>query len=920
MLDVKTNTLAGLAPIVLGVPLVLGVGPVQARAPGPGMQLGADAGLHASGRAVTQLATGWRFRKASELDTSADPSSPDFDASGWAAVAVPHTWNRIGTYEAAAGVPGAVNRELDDYRGVGWYRLELPARALAPGRRAWLEFDAASRTADVWLNGVHLGRHEGGFSRFRFEATAALRAEGPNVLTVKVDNTDPAPGNATANTLPLAGDFFVQGGLYRPVRLIETADAHFAMRDFGGPGVYAQTTAIADDRARIEVLARLSNARADRAKAALELELRDRAGKLDARVRRPLELAVGEGQEVRAALDVADPHLWQGVEDPYLYTLVARLRDGAGNVLDTVEQDFGIRQFAIDPDKGFLINGRPVRLQGVGLHQDTMAHGWALTRADVARQIDTIRDMGANTVRLTHYQHGQPVHELADKYGLVVWDEIALVTAWSLDPEAGPAPAGIVANARQQLTELIRQNYNHASVAVWGVANEVDFGPNRPEFLGRGNSADPADPTPLVEELVSLAQAEDPLRAPTLATCCEGTGMPKVPEVADAVPVSAGNRYFGWYYGKPAFVGGHFDALHAARPDQPQAISEYGAGAAFSIHTDNPQGGPHDMGGRDQPEEYASWVHEQTWPELAKRPYLWGRWLWNSFDFATVTRKEGDSTDINTKGLVSYDGAIRKDAFYYYRAQWSDAPTVHVTGRRYRQRAYPVTDVRVYSNAPSVTLRVNGEDLGAKGDCPNRVCVWPGVRLASGANRIEATGHFADAAGGTQDVTDAIDWQLDTSRAHAFFIDAGALVASSGYGSDAFFKGGEAGTADTPRRGRPPLRAEIAPAEQRDALARFRKGDFTYHLPLTRGHYRVTLRFIEPEAAPGERRFDVSANAARVLSSLDIAAEAGATNRLLARSFEVDVAGEGLDLAFTPSAGATKPEALVSTIEVERAR
>ena len=901
----KTNLLAGLALCALYAPIVAA------------KDVAADAGAAAmvrpseQGRSVVELANGWHFRKGSELGSNSAPEGIAFNDAGWQQVSVPHTWNRIGTYEAAADVPGSAGRVVDKYMGVGWYRRDLPAIKVGPGRRLWLEFDAASRTAEVWLNGVLLGHHDGGFSRFRFDATDALRAHGPNVLAVKVDNSQPEIGNATADTLPLAGDFFVQGGLYRPVRLVETADTHFAMNDFGGPGVYARTLTIGKDGADVAVLSRLSNQRGAPFSGTVVARLVDSSGKQAAVVTAPLKIAANGSAQAEQTLKVAAPHLWQGTADPYLYSLVVELRDARGHVIDSKVQDFGIRQFHIDPDKGFFINGKHVALHGVGLHQDSMNTGWAMSRADVAKQVATIRDMGANTIRLTHYQHGKAVHDLADQTGLVLWDEIALVTAWTLDDAAGKAPAGIVANARQQLKELIRQNYNHPSVAVWGVANEVDFGPMRPDFLGRGIKASPVDPTPLLKDLAALVAREDPERPATLATCCEDRGMPAVPIVADAVPVSGANRYFGWYYGVPADLGPHLDALHARRPQQPQAITEYGAGAALSIHTDNPLGGPHDMGGRNQPEEYASWVHEQTWPVIEKRPYIWASWLWNAFDFATVTRKEGDSQDINTKGLVSYDGSIRKDDFYYYRAQWSAAPTVHVTDRRYRQRAYPVTDVRVYSNAPVTSLSVNGHVLGALRDCPNRICVWPDVRLAAGANTIAATGTFASG-----DTKDAITWNLDPARTDAYYIDAGALVAAPGYGSDNFFAGGAAGSTDKFPRGRPAVLAPIVPEAQHDALASFRSGNFSYRLPVKPGRYTVTLRFVEPDAAPGERLFDVRAGGDTVLKGLDVAADAGGVNRMLARSFQIDVRGNTLDLAFVPDSGVKRQDAIVSAIEV----
>lgn len=856
----------------------------------------------AAPRAVIELADGWKFRKG-----DAAASDPAFDDSGWDPVSVPHTWNRIGSYEEAAGVPGQAGRTIDKYLGPAWYRLTINAPPRSAGRRAWLEFDAASRTAQVWLNGKRLGSHQGGFARFRLDATDVLRP-GANVLAVRVDNSQPAIGNGTADTLPLLGDFVVQGGLYRSVRLIETAESHFAMDDYGGPGVYARTETIAAAQAGVSVLSRIANQGRKTMAGTLTTRLVGADGRIAAEASQAVRVGPGGRPEIVQSLAVAAPHLWQGIEDPYLYTLQSELRDRHGRVLDRKDQKFGMREFRIDPARGLFLNGRHVAIRGVGLHQDAMDSGWAMSPQDVEGRIATIRDMGANSIRLTHYQHGPTIHELADRYGLILWDEISLVTAWTLDPTQPPAPAAIKTQASLQLQELIRQNYNHPSVAVWGIANEVDFGAGRPDFLGRP-VAKPSDPTPFLAELAQLAAREDPSRPATLATCCERDGVSDIPIVADVVPVSGANRYFAWYYGKVDELGPHLDKLFAARPDQPQGLSEYGAGGALSIHTDNPLGGPVDPGGRHQPEEYQSWVHEQSWPIIASKQRLWGSWLWNAFDFATSFRREGDTADINTKGLVSYDGRIRKDAFYYYRAQWSAQPTVHIVGRRYINRAYPAVDVRVYSNARSTELRLNGRSLGLRSDCPNRICVWQNVALDSGANRLDASAQFPGAGA----IADSIQWNLDPARRDVFRIDSGALVAPAGFGSDNFFIGGEASSVDTRGgRGKPPVLAPIEPAARRTELASFREGAFSYQLPLTPGRYVVTLTFVKASAKPGERVFDVRAGGATKLKALDVASEAARPFSAVTRSFEVMVKADGLTLEFAPIRG----KAFVSTVEI----
>lgn len=854
-------------------------------------------------RATRALDAGWEFRLEPEA-TSAAPEP-------WSVVKVPHTWNRIGYYldpkDPKANRAATVNK----VQGVGLYRLSFTVPAGPAGQKVWLQFDAASRLAEVWLNGIRLGEHRGGFSRFRFDATAALVPGRPNMLLVKVDNRQPSPSATTADIFPLSGDFFVRGGLYRPVSLVVTRPVHIDMLDHGGLGVYATTRSLRGSTAEVEVRSRLVNDTAQPARVRLRTSLIDAAGKVAVRSDEAMTLAPGALAQPVQQLTVARARLWQGTADPYLYTLRTEVIAGSGAVLDRLDQKFGIRLIRLDPDSGFILNGKHVPLHGVGLHQDQESSDWAMSPAAIAATVGTIREMGANTIRLTHYQHGQMIHELADRYGLILWDEIPVVTAWTHGNDVDPS-AALVTNARQQLQELIRQNYNHPSVAAWGIANEVDFGPGRPDFLGVPPKT-VADPRPLLAELNALAKADDPARATVLANCCEER-QNDVPEVGDITDAYGVNRYFGWYYGRPDQLGGHLDKLRAKHPSRPLSVTEYGAGGSITEHTDDPLGGPVNPAGPGQPEEYQSWVHEQTWPILKSRPYLWATWLWNGFDFGSTVRREGDSQDINTKGLVTYDHGTRKDAFYFYKANWSAAPTVHVTGSRYAERAYPVTDVRVYSNAPQTALSVNGKSLGIRSNCPNRICVWEAVRLQPGANRVVATGQFR-----TGPMRDAITWTLAGESAAAYRIDSGALIAAKSsqarFGSDAFFVGGQAATTDTPGgRGRKPVLAAISGSPDRDLVATFREGDFHYRLPIEPGRYSVRLTFIAPQDSTSGQTFTVLADGVEKLTRLDPLVEAGKPLQSMTRTFEVNAGGPRLDLHFKPEGGPAR----VSAIEVVR--
>ncbi|NHO67363.1 DUF4982 domain-containing protein [Aestuariicella hydrocarbonica] len=864
-------------------------------------------------RETTPLKTDWKFQFG---NTDEDVVTLAFDDSAWETVAVPHSWNRVGYYKNDLLEHLHTKENVNAEQGVGWYRLTFNAPETTEGERVWLEFDAVSRTAEVWLNGNYVGEHRSGFARFRFDVTELIESGKSNLLVVKADNTLPEAGSSTQDVLPIAGDFFVHGGIYRPVRIVVTKPVHIDMRDFGGPGVYA-TSQIGEDSVKIDISSRLSNATAITQEVRLVSSLIDDKGQRVAYSEQAVSLAAGQTTEVEDVLDVQDPVLWQGIENPYIYTLRTEVRDADSGLLDRLDQDYGIREVAFDAERGFILNGEPYRLHGVSYHQDREGKGWAVSREDIAEDVAIMKEMGANTVRLAHYPHGQPVHEIANRKGLVLWDEIPLVSSWSYAPENKEANQELSENAKLQLREMIHQNFNHPSVIVWGIANEVDFGAILPAFLSAKRS-DAALLEPLLKELAAIVNEEDSSRLSTLAHCCEerkGLANAEFPTTGHLTEVVGANLYFGWYYGEAQDIGPHLDHLRTVRPEQPLSVSEYGAGGGISQHTDNPLGGPVDATGVAQPEEYMSYVHEKNWVEISSRPYLWASWVWNSFDFATKVRVEGDAVDINTKGLVTYDRKIKKDSYYFYKANWSDEPTVHITGRRYKERAYPVTDVRVYSNAPETELWLNGESLGKKSDCEQQICVWTEVSLSDGENQLRAEGVFAEGR-----ESDTVQWHLKAGLTNAYHIDAGALLAASSvaadYGSDDFFSGGEARTVDQPGGwGKPPVLADIANSEDRELLATYREGEFEYRLPVSNGEYQVVLTLMEPDTTLQDRQFDVMANGSHLLKDFSILQQAGEPRKAIKKTFRVTVTDGELELIFSADQGG----AVVSAIDVVKA-
>jgi beta-galactosidase len=797
-------------------------------------------------------------------------------------------------------------------QGVGWYKLVFTPPANGAGMESFLQFDAASRIATVWLNGTLLGTHKGGFSRFRLDSTAALKPGQQNSLTVKVDNAKPALGSSTADVLPLTGDFFVYGGLYRPVSLVFTKRMHLDLMDYGSSGIYAKTASITATGAQLQVRARVRNDSDQSGAAMLRIQLVDAQGKVAAQQEQSVPVAPASVEERTVSLTVPHPHLWQGVEDPYLYHLVVELANKSSQIVDRVTVPFGIRQVRFDPDQGLFLNGKHVAVHGVGYHQDREGKGWASQPEDVASDEATMREMGVTGIRLTHYQHGQPIHDLADRDGLVLWDEIPLVSQWTLGDNLQPTDA-LRENARQQLREQIAQNYNHPAVITWSIGNEIDFGNSMPMFVGSRKGT--PDPLPLLKELNQLAHELDPDRPTTLATCCEARSSgpnTTVPITGAVTDLSGANRYYGWYYDEPSDLGPHLDVLHNTRPAQPMAVTEYGAGGAISLHSDNALGGANSRN-RPQAEEYESYIHEQNWATLRSKPYLWGTFLWNSFDFATTTRSEGNSQDINTKGIVTFDHKHRKDAYFYYKANWTATPTVHINSSLYTERAYRVADVRVYSNAPKTSLKVNGKLVGELADCPDRICVWSAVALSPGANNVVATGAFPKGA-----VEDKVQWHLSDAAAKSTLIDCGALVAGASpdkhFGSDTFFDGGTAQMISGPGNGfRAPAPVSIAGTTSPTVAATYRSGTFTYRIPAADGKHNVLLTFVEPSLHAGERIFDVFANGQKVLTNLDVAAAAGSALTAYQQHFDVNARDGMVILEFKP----TKGDAIVSAIEVQ---
>ena len=595
-------------------------------------------------RTTLNLNSGWAFAKG----VSQIPASLPED---WEAVTLPHTWNAIDGQDGGN----------DYFRGTCCYVKSIRTEDLPRSDRYYLELRGANSSAEVFLNGVKLAHHDGGYSTWRVDLTEGLTEE--NLLAVTVDN---APNDTV---YPQVADFTFYGGLYRDVNLLCISQSHFDLDYYGGPGIQV-TPVMEGEDAKVAVEVYVTNRQEDQV---IRYQLHDAAGKL---------LSTHETKAQKLNFRIQSAHLWQGRKDPYLYSCTAQLLEN-GEVLDSVTTRFGCRSFSVDPQRGFLLNGEEYLLRGVSRHQDRLGIGNALLPEHHREDMDLICELGATTIRLAHYQHDQYFYDLCDERGLVIWAEIPYIS--------NHMPGGRE-NTVSQMTELIVQNYNHPSIVVWGLSNEITM-----------NGAADQDLLENHRILNDLVHDMDKTRLTTMAVvsmCSMDEPYVRIPDTVSY------NHYFGWYGGDTSMNGPWFDKFHEKYPNQPIGISEYGC-EALNWHTSDPRQG-------DYTEEYQAYYHEELIKQIAARPYLWATHVWNMFDFGADARAEGGENGQNHKGLMTFDRKYKKDSFYAYKAWLNPEPMVHICGKRYVDRVEDMTKVTVYSNQPTVELFANGVSLGVQ--------------------------------------------------------------------------------------------------------------------------------------------------------------------------------------------------------------
>ena len=602
-------------------------------------------------RDIINLNQGWRFLRE-------DGGLPESLPLDWQEVDLPHTWNAVDGHDGRG----------EYYRGRCWYakNFEMPVQPLPEGR-VYVEVAAAGQQAVVYVNGREAASHEGGYSLFRIDITDFCEYGKSNLLVIACSNEN------KSNVYPQAADFTFYGGLYRGVNLISVPKVHFDLDYYGGPGLQVTPRPCEDGGAAFEIMSWVTGGDENYTVlySVLDEEGREVAG------------AVRPAEKTGVIIYVPDVRKWD-IDHPYLYAVRALLQR-RNEAWDEVTVRTGVRNFSCDPDRGFCINGTWTPLRGVSRHQDWLYKGNALTGEEHVQDARMIKELGANTIRLAHYQHAREFYDACDELGFVVWAEIPFISVMNRDPQAHE-------NCINQMKELIIQNHHHPSICFWGISNEILIGGISPELVKNHR------------ELHALCKELDPSRLTAIAHVSMTPGDSPLHGITD---VESYNHYFGWYGGKVEDNGPWLDDFHRTHPEICLGLSEYGCEGIVTYHGPGPAC-------KDYSEEYQALYHEHMAEVLERRPWIWSSHVWNMFDFGCAARDEGGVKGRNNKGLVTMDRKTKKDSYYLYQAYWSKKPMIHLCGRRYAQRAGESTLVKVYTNQPVVALYLNGRPAEVK--------------------------------------------------------------------------------------------------------------------------------------------------------------------------------------------------------------
>ena len=676
--------------------------------------------LNISAKEVVNINADWKFVKSNPTNAS----QTSFDDSGWEQIALPHTWN------AFDGQDGGNNY----YRGIGWYRKQISISAEHNDKTIYLKIGAANTSSSVYVNGSLVGTHTGGYAAFMFDITNWVVFGQNNVIAIQVDNS------ASIICPPLSADFTFYGGITRDVELLIANATHINPNEYisnaltvdgfwvAQPGVIIKQSNVSESNADLAIITKLRNTSLVSVNAIVEVLIKDANGTVVKTLSDSKSIIANDTASLVINTNMVNPRLWDGLNNPYLYRVELNLKVN-GQVVDNSIQPLGLRYFSVDPDLGFFLNGKSYPLRGICLHEEKKDKGRAISDADRKEALDLLLETGTNYLRLSHYQHGDFTYHYLDSMGIVCWAEIPAVNSVGANIDENRTYRKY---AVSQMYELIRQQYNHPSVIFWGLTNEINYKPG-------------ISPVGTVNQLNQVVKSEDTYRLTTLAAMYSERETNWIPDTY------ANNRYDGWYYNTIADFGPIMDALHAKYPTRKIGVSEYGVGANINQH-EHPANKPNE-GGNWHPEEYQNVFHEGYLKMINARPYLWGTSMWAGIDFASDGRNEGAQPGINDKGLITFDKSVKKDAFYWYKANWNTTERfVYISSRRFTSRQSIYLQIKMYSNCTTVTLKVNGNVVGTK-TSEDHIFSWDNVTMLEGSNQIEAIGHFDGI-----DYTDQVVW------------------------------------------------------------------------------------------------------------------------------------------------------------------